>query len=122
MTIEAKDVSAPQGVVIAFLNLVMEGDVDGAMGFWKPEVRDEGIHQLVAGWAAGEHEFAVGTASYAGFVAPGDYRPLKADDPRVQGALVEASIDGVQGSFALEKTRSGWLISGWIVSDEPAKE
>ena len=42
MTIEAKDLSAPQGVVIAFLNLVSEGDVDRAMSFWKPEVRDEG--------------------------------------------------------------------------------
>jgi len=28
----------------------------------------------------------------------------------------------VQGSFALEKTSSGWLISGWIVSDELVKE
>jgi hypothetical protein len=69
-----------------------------------------------------EHEFAVGTASYAGFVAPGDYHPLKADNPRVQGALVEASIDGVQCSFALGKTSSGWLISEWIISDELAKE
>lgn len=64
----------------------------------------------------------VGAVSYAGFVAPGDYRPLEADDPRVQNALVAASIDGVQGSFALEKTSSGWLISGWIVSDELVKE
>jgi hypothetical protein len=36
--------------------------------------------------------------------------------------LVAASIDGVQVIFALEKTSSGWLISGWIVSDELVKE
>ena len=107
---------------MAFLDHVSEGDVSGAKRFWIPEVWDEGIGRLVTSWASGQHEFSVGAVSYAGFVAPGDYRPLEADNPRVQNALVVASIDGVQGSFALEKTSSGWLISGWIVSDELVKE
>jgi len=32
--------------------------------------------------------------------------------------LVEDSIGAERGSFALEKTSSGWMISGWIGSDE----
>jgi hypothetical protein len=113
-----KDVGTPDGVVTAFLRHVSEGDVSGAKRFWNPDAWNTGIQHLVAGWATGEDEFSVGAVSYAGFVAPGDYRPLEADDPRVLDALVAASIDGVQGSFALEKIGSGWLISGWIVSDE----
>jgi hypothetical protein len=122
ITIDAKDVGTPEGVVMAFLDDVSEGDVSGAKRFWIPEVWDKGIDRLAAVWATGQHEFSVGAVSYAGIVAPDDYRPLEADDPRVQNALVAASIDGVQGSFALEKTSSGWLISGWIVSDELVKE
>ena len=117
-----KDVGTPERVVVAFLDHVSEGDVSGAKRFWISEVWDEGVGRLVTSWASGQHEFSVGAVSYAGFVAPGVYRPLEADDPRVQNALVVASIDGVQGSFALEKTSSGWMISGWIVSDELVKE
>jgi hypothetical protein len=105
-------------VVVTFLERISEGDLIGAKHLWKPEVWEEGAGQLVASWAAGRLEFSVGTVSYSGFVAPGDYRPLEVSDPRVLNALVEATIDGEQGSFALEKTSSGWLISGWIVSDK----
>jgi hypothetical protein len=45
---------------MAFLDDVSEGDVSRAKRFWKPEVWDEGIAGLVAGWATGEHEFSVG--------------------------------------------------------------
>lgn len=117
-TADVKDVDTPEWVVLAFLDDVSKGDVIRAKRLWKPEVWNTGIEQLVAGWAAGRHEFSVGAVSYAGFVAPGDYRPLEADDPRVINALVTASIDEFPGSFALEKTSSGWLISGWLVSDE----
>jgi len=117
LTVEAKDVGTPEGVVIAFLNTISEGNVNGAKRFWIPEVWNEGIDQLVDSWATGKHEIAVGPATYAGLVAPGDYRPLDAEDPRVQDALVEASIGVERGSFALEKTSCGWLISGWVVSD-----
>lgn len=115
---EVEALGAPQQVVIAFLNAISEGKPTRALDFWKPEIQDEGIRRMVAGWASGKHEFVVGAASYAGFVAPGDYRPLEAADPRVQDVLVAASIAGAQGSFALEKTSTGWLISAWIVSDD----
>ncbi|OGO36474.1 MAG: hypothetical protein A2W35_13020 [Chloroflexi bacterium RBG_16_57_11] len=113
-----EDISIPEGVVSAFLDDVSKGDLSGAKRFWKPEVWNPGIEKMVAGWAAGRHEFSLGAVSYAGFVAPGDYRPLEADDPRVLDALVTASIDGFPGSFALEKTSSGWLISGWLEPDK----
>jgi hypothetical protein len=113
-----KVIGTPEWVVLAFLDEVSEGDLIGAKRFWEPYAWNTGIEQLVAGWASARHEFSIGAVSYAGFVAPGDYRPLEADDPRVLGALVAASIDGFPGSFALEKTSSGWLISGWIEPDK----
>jgi hypothetical protein len=117
-TADVKDVDTPEWVVSAFLDEVSEGDLIGAKRFWEPEAWNTGIEQLVAGWAARQHEFSIGAVSYAGFVAPGDYRPLEADDPRVRNALVTASIDGFPGSFALEKTNNGWLISGWLEPDQ----
>jgi hypothetical protein len=117
-TADVKVIGTPEWVVLAFLDEVSEGDLIGAKRFWEPNVWNTGIEQLVAGWAARQHEFSIGAVSYAGFVAPGDYRPLEAGDPRVLGALVAASIDGFPGWFALEKTSSGWLISGWIEPDK----
>jgi hypothetical protein len=117
-TADVKVIGTPEWVVLAFLDEVSEGDLIGAKRFWEPYAWNTGIEQLVADWASARHEFSIGAVSYAGFVAPGDYRPLEADDPRVLGALVAASIDGFPGSFALEKTSSGWLISGWIEPDK----
>ena len=112
------EVYQPDEVVRSFLNEVSEGDLQAARNFWIPEVWDGGIDQLVTHWANGEHDFTIGTTTYEGFFAPGDYRPMEADDARVNAALVAAAIDGEQGSFALKKTCDTWLISGWVVSDE----
>jgi hypothetical protein len=114
ISVETKEISLPQAVVIDFLRDVTQGDLWSAMNYWEPEARNQAIQNLAANWASGEYEFVIGEVSYAGFIAPGDYRPLEAGNPRVQDALVVVSIDGFQGSFALEKTSSGWLISGWI--------
>jgi len=116
--IVATDFSQPEEVVRAFLDEISEGDLLEAKPFWIQEVWIGGIDQLVASWASGQHKFTIGTTTYAGFFAPGDYRPMEADDPRVSDALVSATIDGEQGSFDLEKTCNDWLISGWIVLDK----
>ena len=111
-------VSQPDEVVRSFLNEVSEGNLQAARNILIPEVWDEGIDQLVPSWAIGEYDFSLGITIYEGFFAPGDYRQMEADDPSVSGALVTATIDGEQGSFALKKNCDTWLISGWVVSDE----
>jgi len=42
---EAEDISALQGVVIAFQNDISEGAVDSALRFWKAVARDEWIQR-----------------------------------------------------------------------------
>lgn len=115
---QVPDINQPVEVVRAFLEEVYESDLQEASHFWIQGVWDEGIDQLVTGWADGKYDLKTGTTTYEGFFAPGDYRPMEAGDPRVSNALVLSTIDGQQGSFTLEKTCDGWLISGWIVSDK----
>ncbi len=112
------DINQPDEAIRAFLDEVSECDLKQAKHFWIEEVWDGGIDQLVTSWVNSEHDFIVGETTYEGFFAPSDYRAMEADDPRVSGALVSATIDGEQGSFALEKTCETWLISGWIVTDK----
>jgi hypothetical protein len=113
-----RELIRPEQVARTFLEQVSESDLQEARNFWIQEVWDGGIDQLVTSWANGEHDFTIGTTTYEGFFAPGDYRPMEADNPRVSGALVTATIDGEQGSFALKKTCETWLLSGWVVPDK----
>ena len=116
---------AAQQVVVEFLQAVLAGDVEKALGYWnlqKPDQPDnyaEFIRQLVSQWAMGGHHFLVGETTYGGLVAPHDYRTLDEDDPRVQGALVTVRIDDQESAFDLEKSNGRWQISGWIGPGTP---
>lgn len=111
------ELSEAQRVAQAFFEALEAGDAAGALALWSPNERNEAIQRMVAGWATGEHQFSFGAVTYGGLVAEGDYRTLEADDPRVDSATVEATIDGVPGGLGLEKVEGEWLIFGWMVSD-----
>ena len=109
---------AAQQAVMEFLQAVESGDVEGALSYWnleQPDVPDnyaESIRRTVTGWADGECQFTVGLTTYRGLVAPGDYRTLEEDDPRVQSASVEVRIDGLERWFSVRIVNDHWKIEG----------
>jgi hypothetical protein len=105
-------------VVAQFFQAVNAGDVDKAMTFWSLYEPDQpadyaaNMRKIVSEWANGKHQITVGGITYAGLVAPGDYRPLAKDDPRVTRATANVRIDGSSYSLSLVFAKGGWLIQG----------
>jgi hypothetical protein len=114
-----------QQAMNAFLQAVSAGKVDEAMTYWslyqpgQPSDYATNMRKIVTGWANGNHQFAVGTITYSGLVAPGDYRTMPRDDPRVSHATVNVRIDGSDYTFSLIQAKSGWLIEGIAASNLP---
>jgi hypothetical protein len=114
-----------QLAIAAFLKAVAAGNVDDAMSYWslyqpgQPSDYAANMRQIVTGWANGSHQFSVGTITYSGLVAPGDYRTMPRDDPRVSRANVSVRIDGSDYTFSLVQDKSGWLIEGIATSNLP---
>jgi hypothetical protein len=119
------DLDEVQQTMTAFLQAVNAGKVDEAMTYWslyqpsQPSDYAANMRQIVTGWANGKHQFAVGSITYSGLVAPGDYRPMPRDDPRVSHATVNVRIDGSDYALSLVQDKSGWLIEGIATSNLP---
>jgi hypothetical protein len=116
--VTARQGGAAQQVVLDFLQAVVDGDVEQALSYWnleQPDMPDnyaESVRQWVTEWATGEDRFTVGLTSYGGLVAPGDYRTLDEDDPRVQQALVNIYVGELEYSLSLEIVDGRWQIEG----------
>lgn len=107
-----------QVAMAGFLQAVSAGNIDDAMSYWslyqpgQPSDYAANMCKMVTGWANGNHQFVVGTITYSGLVAPGDYRTMPRDDPRVSHATANTRIDGLDYTFSLVQDKSGWLIEG----------
>ncbi len=105
-----------------FLQAVSVGDVDKAMTYWslnqpgQPSDYSAKMRSMVTSWANGKHQFVIGAVTYSGLVAPGDYRTMPRDDPRVSHASVTVKIDGSDYFLSLVQDKTGWLIDGVAVS------
>jgi len=114
--------SEARQVVADFFQAVSTSDVDGALSYWnllqpdQPSNYAANIRKLVTGWATGKHKFAIGTISYSGLVAPGDYRALPENDSRVSRATANIRIDAADYAFSLTTGKGGWWIEGILTA------
>lgn len=114
--------SEARQVITDFVQALSAGDIEGALSYWdlfqpnQPTDYSANIRKIVTGWASGKHEFTIGKITYAGLVAPGDYRTLPESDSRVSDATANVRIDGTDYSFSLTTGKGGWWIEGFATA------
>jgi hypothetical protein len=116
------DENEARQVIQDFFQAVSAGDVESALGYWdlfqpdQPRDYSANIRKIVTGWATGKHQFTIGTITYSGLVAPGDYQTLPENDSRVSDAAANIRIDGADYVFSLTRGKGGWWIEGFTTA------